>query len=188
MQQLLKRVALWALPLTLICFAGRASAEIGTEQRARTDAVVIHTIGGPICANGQVVFTNARGDARTWQEFFRTEEGKGTNYIIDRTGNVAVSTPEDRIAYHALSYNTHSIGIELVNRGDGREVFPPAQIASLVTLLRRMVNQYHLGRGQLVTHAAIDNRSFKCGAGEYKLKQDPGALFPMDQVLSQIFR
>ncbi len=64
----------------------------------------------------------------------------GVHWMIDRDGTVRASVPEQQVADHVFTYSGRSIGIELVNDGDGQDPFPPAQIDALVALLRGIVH------------------------------------------------
>jgi N-acetylmuramoyl-L-alanine amidase len=81
-----------------------------------------------------------------------------------------------------MGYNKKSIGIELVNNGDGLDPFPPKQISALIELLRRLKYSYNISVDKIKGHGEIDTRMEKCGSISYKKKVDPGAAFPWQEV------
>lgn len=83
--------------------------------------------------------------------------------------------------------NRRSIDIELVNRVDGIEAFPAAQIAALEALVSDIAARYGLPPEALVTHAALDNRMQPdCGGLPLRRNLDPGQLFPLEDVRAAI--
>ena len=106
------------------------------------------------------------------------------HYFIDEKGKVLNLVPDDKRAWHAgASYwrgetdiNSHSIGIELVNKGHefGYEDFPPAQIRALVKLCRKLMKRHGIAAEGVLAHSDIaPGRKF-----------DPGEKFPW-QTLSR---
>jgi N-acetylmuramoyl-L-alanine amidase len=83
-------------------------------RREFVDSIIIHAIGGPSWEAGRLVFSGAPGDAQRWKEFFDRHPFLGIHYVVDRDGLALASTPEVRVANHALDNNATSIGIELV--------------------------------------------------------------------------
>jgi len=158
------------------------------KKRTKTvNTIVLHTIGGPVCKNGKVVFTGAPGDAKKWKRYFENASGISIHYVIDREGNIESSIEEDRIAYHAKGKNSRSIGIELVNVGDGNEEFPETQIEALVKLVKDIKSRHSdVTNTNIIPHSEIDDRTFKCKGADMKLKQDPGPKFPYERVLSEV--
>lgn len=98
--------------------------------------------------------------------------------------------PEKQLAWHAgVSYwrgvtrlNDTSVGIELVNPGyrntpQGRRFYPypPGQIAALLPLLQDLTRRYAIKPQNIVGHSDIAPQR----------KQDPGPLFPWEQLAAQ---
>lgn len=159
------------------------------------DLIVIHTIGGPTCRNGEVFFTPASGSAVFWRDWFLDQPDRSIHYVIGRAGDIAQQRPELRTAGHVSfggvmqRVNQRSVGIELVNRGDGIEPFPPAQIAATKALAAAIAGRYGLGPEAVVTHAALDTRmQADCGGQPLRRNLDPGPLFPLDEVRAAIAR
>jgi hypothetical protein len=168
----------------------------GGEARtaADIDLIVIHSIGGPTCRDDAVYFTPANGSAVFWRDWFLGEGGKSIHYVIGREGGVAQQRPELRTAGHVsfggimTEVNRRSIGIELVNRGDGLDPFPVEQLASLAFLVSQIAVRYDLPPEALVTHAALDDRMQPdCGGEPLRRNLDPGPLFPLEDVRAVVW-
>jgi N-acetylmuramoyl-L-alanine amidase len=167
----------------------------GGEARdaAEIDLIVAHSIGGPTCRDGAVWFTPANGNAVFWRDWFLGEGGKSIHYVIGRDGDIAQQRPELRTAGHVSfggimsQVNRRSIGIELVNSGDGIEPFPEAQLEALKALVAEIAGRYGLPPQALVTHAALDDRMQPdCGGVPLRRNLDPGPLFPLEEVRAAI--
>jgi len=159
------------------------------REAADIDLIVIHSIGGPICKDGQIWFTPANGDAAFWRDWFLDQAGKSIHYVVGRGGDIAQQRPELRTAGHVsfggimIEVNRRAIGIELVNRGDGIEPFPQAQLDAVRTLVADIADRYDLPPEALVTHAALDDRMQPdCGGEPLRRNLDPGPLFPLEDV------
>ena len=83
----------------------------------------------------KVIFRPVKGDASTWKSYFERHHELGIHWIIDRSGTIVSSIPEDQVANHAAGWNRTSIGIELVNTGDGVDPYPQVQIDTLTKLI-----------------------------------------------------
>jgi N-acetylmuramoyl-L-alanine amidase len=114
--------------------------------------------------------------------FFDRDPVLGIHYIIDRTGTIASSTPENRTANHAQGDNIGTIGIELVHNGDGKEMFGDAQIDALVNLITSIRQRYDIAIENIKSHAEVDNRTFQCGGHTEKARVDPGENFPWSKL------
>jgi N-acetylmuramoyl-L-alanine amidase len=166
----------------LMLLTGPAGATTSGPRRDGVDGIIVHAISGPSCEHGQLVFSGAPGDAERWKRFFDHHPFLGIHYVVDRDGVVLASTPEDRIANHALDNNDTTIGIELVHDGDGEEPFGTPQIEALIRLLRSIRSRHQVPIDRIKGHAEVDGRTFACGGRVYKTKMDPGANFPWARV------
>lgn len=163
------------------------------REAADIDLIVIHSIGGPSCKDGAIWFTPANGSAVFWRDWFLDQGGKSIHYVIGRDGDIAQQRPELRTAGHVsfggimTEVNRRSIGIELVNRGDGIEPFPEAQLEAVRLLVADIAARYALSPEALVTHAALDDRMQPdCGGRPLRRNLDPGPLFPLEDVRAAI--
>lgn len=96
------------------------------------------------------------------QRFADPESRVSSHYTIDRDGSVLRHVEESLRAWHAgasrmpdgrEAANDFSIGIELVNRNDGRDPYPEAQVAALVNLIREIASRHPIRH--IVSHAEI---------------------------------
>src|SRR5436190_18104772 len=127
---------------TSLALLAPAAATTSGPRREVVDTIIVHAISGPTCAGGRLEFSGAPGDAERWKTFFGRHPFLGIHYVVDRDGVVLASTPEDRIANHALDNNETAVGIELVHNGDGQEPFGDGQIDALVRLLRSIRSRH----------------------------------------------
>lgn len=125
-----------------------------------------------------VVHATAGTDSRAWLQ--RNPNGVSAHALISRDGTVYRMVPDDRAAHH-VGYsrivvggriitrstqpnpNQVTLGVELENRNDGREPYPPAQLAALGWLLAGWSTAYPDAR--LVLHREIDTQGKSDPAG-----------------------
>jgi len=186
--------ALSARPL-IACLLLSLAVSAGVAQARRTgplrdepiDMIVIHSTGGPTCdpRSNRPIWVRA-GTLRADMREIEAHPKLGIHYMIDRDGTVAASIPEDRIAYHVFWFSSRSIGIELVNDGDGRDPFPAAQIAALVDLLRDIVRRRGIRREGIKRHSDLDHARMPCAPARRR-KVDPGDAFAYPEVLDRVF-
>ncbi|GEM_PF-2198253 len=157
---------------------------VGPARTSPIQHIVIHATGGPDC-NAKRSFRSGTL-AGIIQYFSDNQRRISIHYIIDRNGDVVSMVPEQQIAHHVRGHNTNSIGIELINDGDGRDQFPAAQITALIALLREILPRYQLTAAALKSHAELDHSWLECGKQRIKRKQDPGAAFPWQQVNNEL--
>jgi N-acetylmuramoyl-L-alanine amidase len=186
----IKRItaALWLVLTALIVLANNADARrTGNVRTQVIDMVVIHSTGGPTCdaRTGQPIWVSAG----TLEEDMRRIEADpklGIHYMIDRDGTLRASVPEDEVANHVLHYSGRSIGIELINDGDGHDPFPEAQLATLVNLLRDIKLRLGITRAGIKRHSDLDHALLTCDRTRRR-KVDPGAAFPYEAILDRVF-
>lgn len=160
----------------------------GNARTQAIDMVVIHSTGGPTCdaGTGKPIWVKAG----TLEEDMRRIEADpklGIHYMIDRDGTMRSSVPEDQVANHVFHYSGHSIGIELVNDGDGHDPFPQAQLAALVKLLRDIKQRRGITRDGIKRHSDLDHALMSCDRTQRR-KVDPGAAFPYKAILDLVFQ
>ena len=162
--------------MLLVLSAASAESTTNGAKRARVDSIIVHAISGPSCSVGKLTFSGAPGDASRWKRFFDGHPFLGIHYVLDRDGVALSSTPEDRVANHALGNNQSTIGIELVHDGDGKEPFSDKQIDALIALIKSIRARHQVPLANIKGHSDVDSRSI------YKTKMDPGDNFPWDRV------
>lgn len=181
-------------PFAVGCAALLAVAASGADARrtgpARTepiDMVVIHSTGGPACdpQTNQPIWVGA-GTLAANMRFIEAHPQLGIHYMIDRDGTVRTSVPEAQLAHHVFRYSRRSIGIELINDGNGRDPFPETQLAALVDLLRNIAGRRSLTRDGIKRHSDLDHTLLPCGTSQRR-KVDPGGAFPFQSVLDHVF-
>ena len=125
------------------------------------------------------------GPPMAWTMMRSTNSRRGPE-VVPSAGQGLASTPEDRVANHALDNNATSIGIELVHEGDGVEPFGKPQIDALIGLLKSIRSRYEVPIENIKSHSEVDVRTFRCGGGLYRTKLDPGANFPWGRVRAAV--
>lgn len=168
--------------------ANNAEARRTGKVRTQTiDMVVIHSTGGPTCdeITGMPIWVGA-GTLEDNMRQIEAHPKLGIHYMIDRDGTLRASMPEDEVANHVLHYSGESIGIELVNNGDGHDPFPKAQLDTLVKLLRDIKQRRGITRDGIKRHSDLDHAPLWCDRTQRR-KVDPGAAFPYKAILDRVF-
>ena len=181
--------AVLALLLAMLAFAS-ADAQARSSGLLRTEPitmVVIHSTGGPTCdaQTGKPIWV-AAGTLEENMRHIEAHPRLGIHYMIDRSGRLRASVPEDQIAHHIFRYSTRSLAIELVNDGDGRDPFPQAQLDSLVSLLRDIKQRRGITREGIQRHSDLDMGLMPCDKSQRR-KVDPGAAYPHEEILRRVF-
>jgi N-acetylmuramoyl-L-alanine amidase len=176
--------------LAALTFAAN-DAEARRTGKVRTqaiDMVVIHSTGGPTCdaATGKPIWVGAGTLAENMRKI-EANPKLGIHYMIDRDGTLRASVPEDEAVHHVFHYSGRSIGIELINDGDGLDPFPEAQLASLVKLLRDIKQRRDITRNGIKRHSDLDHALLSCDRTQRR-KVDPGAAFPYESILDRVFQ
>lgn len=99
-----------------------------------------------------------------------------SHFVIDKDGRVVQVVPLDKRAWHAgvaefhgrSDVNDFSVGIELVNRNDGNDPYPDAQVRSAAEVVRFVRGRYPVPLESIVSHAQIARPAGR--------KTDPGGL------------
>lgn len=178
------QVSLVALCAFSVATTAARAKSTGYPRRRAIDAIIVHSLGGPDCDNGRRFFKQIDGGAATWAKTFAALPIVSIHYVIGRDGAVVAGLPESLAASHAIGWNQRSIGIELVNNGDGADPFPPVQLDALTRLIRE-IRQRHpaIAPERILRHSDVDHSNFpKETFGEactaYRRKLDPGDAFP----------
>ncbi|MBC7545465.1 MAG: N-acetylmuramoyl-L-alanine amidase [Candidatus Sericytochromatia bacterium] len=122
------------------------------DRRAgRVTAIVLH-------------HTEGASDAAAVARYFQNPVRKtSAHYIVDRDGSLIRCVPDPKRAWHAgvsrfqgvSGVNEFSIGIEICNRGDHIEPYPPAQMSTVVRLVAWLATVYHLPMSRVTRHRDI---------------------------------
>lgn len=176
-----------AVMVAVLCLPAAAPAKsTGKPRRRAIDTVVVHSLGGPDCRNGTTFYKHIEGSAHEWMATFRRLPIVSIHYVIGRDGAVEAGILEALAASHAIGLNQRSIGIELVNNGDGVDPFPPAQIAALVQLVQAIrarhpaVTPDRVWRHSDVDQSLFPAERFGQACSAFRRKLDPGDAFPWD--------
>lgn len=86
-----------------------------------------------------------------------------THYIIDEVGGIYSLVDDRNVAWHAGKCDWHgvtdvngvSLGVELVNSNNGRDVYEPAQVAALTWLVEWKAYQYGISLDNIVRHLDV---------------------------------
>jgi N-acetylmuramoyl-L-alanine amidase len=158
----------------------------GKPRQGPVHQIIIHTTGGPDCDPSR----SFRGGSLEGivGHFQRNQQRISIHYIIGRTGEIVRLVPETQVAFHVRGHNADSIGIELVNDGDGRDPFSEPQLETLVVLLRDLLTRHRLDTTALKSHAELDDSELACGDQRLKRKVDPGAAFPWERIRAALDR
>lgn len=133
------------------------------------DTIVLHHTAGD----------NLRGTVRWFQ---MAESQVSSHYVIDRDGFVVQQVSTADRAWHAgrsidslgrENVNNFSVGIEIVNRGDGKDPWPDAQVESVIRICRTLMIYRFKNIKQITSHEYI--------AEPQGRKNDP-IHFPWDRL------
>ena len=149
-----------------------ASSENYSERPAgmEIDCVVLHATVGSLSA--------------TLGWFSNPDSGVSAHYVVAKTGRIYQMVEEERRAHHAGAssfqgredFNRFSVGIEIVNKNDGQDAYPPDQFEAVVNLVDYLAAKYDIERQWIVTHADISTVG----------KTDPRG-FPVLELLARIY-
>lgn len=184
-----------AIVATALATAILAPALLTTAQARRSGAargepivwVVIHSTGGPTCdaRTGRPVWIGG-GTLDDNLRHIEAHPVLGIHYMIDRDGVLRRSVPEEQLAHHVHRFSGRSIAIELINDGDGVDPFPQPQLDALVDLLRDIRQRRGIARHSIKRHSDLDHAPLPCQRSQRR-KVDPGAAYPHERVLDQVY-
>ncbi|MEO7403424.1 MAG: peptidoglycan recognition family protein [Burkholderiales bacterium] len=165
-----------------------AARRTGGQRGTAIDMIVIHSTGGPKCdeRTNEVVWIRG-GELNANMRFIEAHPTLGIHYMIDRDGTLRKSVPEHQLAHHVKGYSERSISIELVNDGDGKEPFPPAQLDAAIELVRDISQRRGILRTNVKRHSDLDRAVLPCYPNQRR-KVDPGPAFPYEQVLDAVYK
>ncbi len=116
-----------------------------------------------------------------WLRNGKRKNRTSCHYIVEKDGGIVQIVDEADTAWHAVgkwggggSVNARSIGIELVNKNNGRDPYPAAQLESTMWLCVKICTEWGIKPDDVVGHLHVDSRKNSKGV---KRKTDP-ARFP----------
>jgi len=138
------------------------------------DTVVIHD-------------TQDNNTKRVLRLFCSRKFGRSPHFTIDKSGKIYQHFSTEYMGSHAGRsrafgrdrVNYFSIGIELINKGDGKDPFTENQYRSLVYLLKSLVFRYHIKPDHILGHRHI--------ALPRGRKSDPANNFSFKRVRKSVF-
>lgn len=178
----------------------RVAVVDGAPRDQAIDVVVLHSTGGPDC-DPSFAFHTAGLEAMV-NYFVTRNDGISIHYLVGRDGTVVSMVPESQVAHHVRGANSRSIGIEMINNGDGNDPYPEAQVHRVTELLTDIVRRNRLSPEAISTHALLDTRYVECtenpdgswtttinteGRGQRR-RIDPGPAFPLNAVRTAVQR
>ncbi len=121
-----------------------------SERTRKIDTIVLH-------------HTGPGGTSGTVNTFKSKASQVSAHYVIGRDGKIIQMVKDQDKAWHAgassfkgkTDINQNSIGIEIVNDGDGKQAYTEAQYKALEKLLPYLSQKYDIATGNLTTHKAI---------------------------------
>ncbi|RIX98807.1 N-acetylmuramoyl-L-alanine amidase [Aureimonas flava] len=127
-------------------------------------------------------YTGMESGAAALRRLSGAEGEVSSHYLVEEDGCVFQLVAEERRAWHAgVSWwrgrddvNSRSIGVEIVNPGHehGYRPFPARQIEAVIELCRDCVARWSIAAQNVLAHSDVAPTR----------KQDPGELFPWDQL------
>ncbi len=128
-----------------------SAGNFGSRGGTDIDAIVLHHTAGST-ASGAASALNSRG--------------LSSHYVIDKDGTIYQMVGDEKRAYHAgagsirgdgRDVNDRSIGIEIVNLGNGSDKYTEAQYKALEKLLPYLTHKYNIPTKNIVGHSQIGN-------------------------------
>ena len=127
-------------------------------------------------------YTGMRTAAEALQRLCDPRAEVSAHYLVDEDGSITQCVPESRRAWHAgrsfwkgeVDINSRSIGIEIVNPGHehGYRPFPAPQVEAVIRLSQDVCRRFDIHPWMVLAHSDIAPER----------KEDPGELFPWDQM------
>jgi len=123
----------------------------GSRRGTDIDAIMLHHTAGST-ASGAASALNSRG--------------LSAHYVIDKDGTIYQMVGDEKRAYHAgggsirgdgRDINDRSIGIEIVNLGDGKDKYTEAQYKALEKLVPHLAQKYKIPVKNIVGHSQTGN-------------------------------
>lgn len=138
-------------------FTARPGA-YGSRNGTDIDAIVLHHTAGSTASGAANALNN---------------RGLSVHYIVDKDGKIYQMVGDEKRAFHAgqgsgkwENANSRSIGIEIVNLGNGTDKYTEAQYKALEKLVPHLAQKYKIPVKNIVRHSEIGNPSRPAGNPE----------------------
>ncbi|HEY9857191.1 MAG TPA: N-acetylmuramoyl-L-alanine amidase [Stenomitos sp.] len=127
--------------------------------------------------------TASGGTAQDTGRYFQNSASQvSSHYIVGKDGTIVQSVPDGKRAWHAGvssfqgrgDVNDFSLGIEIVNKGDGKDPYTASQYNALINLVAWMCQTYHIPVSRITSHKDV--------ALPKGRKNDPSPNFDWDRV------
>jgi len=99
----------------------------------------------------------------TLRIFLDPKRKVSAHFVVGKDGRVVQMVPVEKRAWHAgvsvldgsPGVNDYSVGIEMVNRNDGRDAYTESQMQAVAGILRLLRARYDISDAHIVSHAQI---------------------------------
>ncbi|WP_342377416.1 N-acetylmuramoyl-L-alanine amidase [Myxococcus stipitatus] len=148
------------------------------------DSIVLHHTADPSDQSSLETLTGKPESFMGWlKDKYKDLTGRGdvsSHYLIGKDGTIYQLVADEKRAWHAGEgslpgkpgdVNDRSIGIEIVNEGDGKDGYTEAQYKALEQLVPYLSKRYSIPSENLVGHKDVSDR-----------KQDPSTNFDFDRI------
>jgi N-acetyl-anhydromuramyl-L-alanine amidase AmpD len=111
-----------------------------------------------------VLHSTAQDSLQDTVTYFENPDSQvSAHFVVDKDGTVVQMVPLTKRAWHAgvsvldgvPGVNDYSIGIEMVNRNDGKDPYTDAQYHAVAEIIRRCREHYRIPDSRIVSHAEI---------------------------------
>lgn len=145
-----------------------------TERNTNPKYIVLHHT-----ASGWNGKEETGGCLPVWNYWYWLKPGNrvSSTDILGKNGYIMRCVDPKDTAWHAgtTDWNSKSIGIEIVNRGDNKDPFPEKQLRALAWLVHKYMKDYGIPEKNITDHKAV-----------FPGKIDMRANFPKGKLLDYI--
>ncbi|MBO9540615.1 N-acetylmuramoyl-L-alanine amidase [bacterium] len=143
--------------------------------------------GGGKDISAIVLHHTAGGTLDSVANFFKNSSAQvSSHYIVGKDGRIVQSVQDDKRSWHAGTsefkgrndVNDFSLGIEIVNDGNGRDPFPESQYKAVIDLVAWMCQTYNVPVDRITGHKDV--------ALPRGRKNDPAPNFDWNRVRSGV--
>lgn len=109
-----------------------------------------------------IILHHTAGSSASGAESTLNSRGLSVHYIVDKDGTIYQMVGDERRAFHTgagtgrwTNANSRSIGIEIVNLGNGSDRYTEAQYRALEQLVPYLAQRYNVSANHIVGHSQI---------------------------------